>query len=154
MTLAETIKVIEVVAMRQPSINMIVQNDVFRLNAAPDARYGVFAWLQGQHSTAVDNGMMTFSFTFFYVDRLTDGFTNQIEVQSVGIQTLDNIIRELERFGVYASGTYSFQTFNQRFNDECAGVFCTLNLEVPIGSACPDSFADYSNDFNADFYIF
>ena len=43
MTLKEAIKVIEVVASQQPSVNMIVENDVFRLNAKADARYGVFA---------------------------------------------------------------------------------------------------------------
>ena len=37
MTLKEAIKVIEEVASRQPSINMIVENDVFRLNAKADA---------------------------------------------------------------------------------------------------------------------
>lgn len=154
MTLAQTIKVIEGVAMRQPSVNMIVQNDVFRLNAVQDAKYGVFAWLQGQHVASADEDMMTFAFTFFYVDRLTDGFTNQIEVQSVGIQTLDNIIRQLEDFGVFVSGSYQFQTFNQRFSDECAGVFCTLNLQVSVGNACPDDLADFSNNLNDDFLIF
>ena len=45
MTLLEVIRTIEGMAMRQPTIHSIVRNDVFRLNALPDARYGVFAWL-------------------------------------------------------------------------------------------------------------
>ena len=100
MTLKEAIKVIEVVASQQPSVNMIVENDVFRLNAKADARYGVFAWLQGQHSASIDSNTLSLLFTFFYVDRLTGDKGNQLESQSVGIQPLDNILRKLDELGM------------------------------------------------------
>ena len=154
MTLKEAIKVIELVASHQPSVNMIVENDVFRLNAKPDAKYGVFAWLQGQHSTSIDSSVITYTFTLFYVDRLKNDRSNQIEIQSVGIQTLDNIIRQLDDLGIYSETSYSFQVFNQRFTDDCAGVFCNVNLSVPVGSLCPEDFADFNNDFNDDFMIY
>ena len=155
MTLQQVIRVIEMVAMKQPSVNMIVQNDIFRLNAKPDAQYGVFGWTQGQHTASADSSLIDYSFTFFYVDRLKNDMSNQIEVQSVGIQTLDNILRELNSLDVYVNASYSFQTFNQRFVDECAGVFCNVTLQVPVSSVCSDGFADFqSNDFNNDFTIF
>lgn len=153
MTLKEAIRVIELVASQQPSVNMIVENDVFRLNAKPDARYGVFAWLQGQHSASVDSNTLSLQFTFFFVDRLTGDRGNQIEVQSVGIQTLDNILRRLDDLGMWVS-RYTFQTFNQRFVDECAGVFTNVTIDIPISSACPESFADFGKDFNEDFLIY
>lgn len=153
MTLKEAIRVIELVASQQPSVNMIVENDVFRLNAKPDARYGVFAWLQGQHSASVDSNTLSLQFTFFYVDRLTGDKGNQIEVQSVGIQTLDNILRRLDDLGMWVS-RYTFQTFNQRFVDECAGVFTNVTIDIPISSVCPESFADFGKDFNEDFLIY
>ena len=154
MTLKEAIKVIEEVASRQPSVNMIVENDVFRLNAKADARYGVFAWLQGQHSTSIDSNTLSLQFTFFYVDRLTEDKSNQLEIQSVGIQTLDNIVRKLDDLGMWVSNNYTFQTFNQRFLDECAGVFCNVTISVPVASKCPEIFADYNEDFNKDFWIY
>ena len=154
MTLKEAIKVIEEVASRQPSVNMIVENDVFRLNAKADARYGVFAWLQGQHSTSIDSNTLSLQFTFFYVDRLTGDKSNQLEIQSVGIQTLDNILRKLDDLGMWVSNNYTFQTFNQRFLDECAGVFCNVTISVPVASKCPEIFADYNEDFNEDFWIY
>lgn len=154
MTLLETIHLIEVIAANQPAVNMIVQNDIFRLNAKPDARYGAFGWTQGQHSASIDGNFMTFQFTFFYIDRLTADKSNQIEVQSVGIQTLDNILRALNDRGVYVDG-YTFQPFNQRFMDECAGVFCTVSLDVPARSLCREDFADFNgDDFNDDFMIY
>ena len=149
MTLQQVIKAFEMVASQQPSVNMIVQNDIFRLNSKSDARYGVFGWTQGQHSSSADSSFFTYSFTFFYVDRLKNDVSNQIEVQSVGIQTLDNILRKLEDLDIFVSSSYSFQTFNQRFLDECAGVFCNVSLQVPVDSLCSESFADFLNtDFN------
>lgn len=155
MTLLEVIKAIELVASLQPSVNMVVRNDIFRLNSNSDARYGVFGWTQGQHSTSPDSNLITYSFTFFYVDRLQNDMENQIEVQSVGVQTLDNILRRLDEMGVYVDSAYTFQTFNQRFLDECAGVFCNVSLSVPISSVCAEAFADFlSSDFNDDFLIY
>lgn len=153
MTLLETIRTMEVIASRQPSIKMIVENDIFRLNAKADARYGVFAFVQGEHSTAINSNEITYAFTLFYVDRLKNDRSNQIEIQSVGIQTLDNILRTLDEAGIYAETGYSFQVFNQRFVDECAGVMCRVSLSVPLGSPCADQFADFNDDFNEDFYI-
>lgn len=153
MTLQQVIKVIEVLASNQPAVNMIVREDIFRLNAAPDARYGVFAWLQGQHTGAIDDGLVRYRFDFFYADRLTEDLGNQVEVQSTGIEVLTNIIRQLDDHGITAEGDYAFRAFNQRFHDECAGVFCEVTLAVPVGSACPESFGDFNNDFNEDFMI-
>lgn len=154
MTLLELIRTIERVASHQPSIKMVVENDIFRLNNKADARYGVFAFVQGQHSTSADSSYITYAFTLYYVDRLKNDRSNQIEIQSTGIQTLDNIIRHLDELGIYNDSTYTFQVFNQRFMDECAGVFCNVNLSVPVGSVCPENFADFNDDFNGDFVIY
>ena len=155
MTLSQVIKGFELIASKQPAISMIVQNDIFRLNSKEDARYGVFGWTQGQHSGSNDSDLYNFAFTFFYVDRLTEDRKNQIEVQSVGIEVLSNIIRTMEQRGLYVDLQYTFQPFNQRFIDECAGVFCNVTITVPISSACSEEFADFlATDFNDDFLIY
>ena len=142
MTLSEIIRTMEAVASNQPSIKMVVENDIFRLNARADARYGVFAFVQQQHTTSIESNIITYAFTLFYVDRLKNDRSNQIEIQSVGIQTLDNIIRRLDEMGIYSDTSYSFQVFNQRFVDECAGVFCNVSLSVPLDSLCPEDFGN------------
>lgn len=154
MTLSEVIRIIEITASKQPAVNMIVENDIFRLNEAPDCRYGVFAWLQGQHVGAVDDSLVRFRFTLFYADRLTADGANQVEVQSTGVEVLSNILRELDRQGVTPLDQYTFRTFNERFHDECAGVFCDVTLAVPAGSLCGEGFADFNNDFSDDFLIY
>lgn len=146
MTLSQIIRLFEGIARQQPSVSMIVQNDVFRINSAPSLKYGVFAWTQGQHSGSI-NGMTNFSFTFFYVDRLTEDRSNQIEIQSVGCETLRNILMMLEENDVEV-GSYTMQTFNQRFTDECAGVFCNVSLSVLPTASCGEEFpASDNNEF-------
>lgn len=136
MTLIQTIQAIERAANLQPSVSLIVRNDAFRLNTIPDAKYGVFAWTQQEHLLSGD--MMIFSFALFYIDRLAEDKGNEIEVQSVGVQTLTGILRRLEFDDISVVGEPSFMTFNQRFADECAGVWCNVRLEVPAGWVCPD----------------
>ena len=156
MTLQQVIRTIERVAAGQPAVSTIVRNDIFRLNASPVVRYGAFAWLQGEHRAA-PGSLMDYAFTFFYADRLTADKANEIEVQSVGGEVLTNIVRQLEDLGVWATGDVVFRTFNQRFSDECAGVYCTVTLEVPKEGLCSDAYeflrneADYNLDFNKDF---
>jgi hypothetical protein len=147
MTLAQVIDIFEKVAMQQPSINMIVRNDVFRINTSPSLKYGVFAWTQGQHSGSIA-GMTSYAFSFFYVDRLKEDLSNQVEVQSVGCETIGNILRALEEYDIEV-GSYTMQTFNQRFTDECAGVFCNVTLSVPQISACPETYGE-----RTDFLIY
>ena len=145
MTLLQLIHTIEAIAKNQPTINMIVQNDVFRMNSAPSLKYGVFAWTQGQHSGSVQ-GLNTFSFSFFYVDRLTEDLSNQIEIQSVGCTTIGNILRALEENDIEV-GSYTMQTFNQRFTDECAGVFCNVTLSVAPSYGCAEVVENENDDF-------
>lgn len=138
MTLLEVIRTIERAAAMQPAVAMIVENDVFRLNSYADARYGVFAWTQGRHRGNADSPeWLRYSFTFFYVDRLRNDIANQVEVQSVGMDVLQNVLRILRDAGVEPE-SYEFQTFNQRFSDECAGVFCSAVLLVDAGSECAE----------------
>lgn len=146
MTLLDTINAIEVAATRQPSVNMLVRNDIFRLNTFPDARYGVFAWTQGRHEIGED--LQTFIFTFFYVDRLTADKGNEVEIQSIGIQTIQNVLRILDSWGIPYQD-WTAQTFNQRFLDECAGVYSSVRLEVPVDFVCEVDEAEYPEWYDA-----
>lgn len=139
-TLLQVIRAVEAIAKAQPGVAMVVPNDVFRLNAIPDARYGVFAWTQGQHREDLEAGTLTVALTLFYVDRLTADKGNELEIQSVGVALLGNVVKAAQEAGIYVADLVRYNTFNQRFLDECAGVFCTVDLEVPLDWTCPDDF--------------
>lgn len=139
-TLLQVIRAVEAIAKAQPGVAMIVPNDVFRLNAIPDARYGVFAWTQGQHREDLEAGTLTVALTLFYVDRLTANKRNELEIQSVGVALLGNVVKAAQEAGIYVADLVRYNTFNQRFLDECAGVYCTVDLEVSLDWICPDDF--------------
>lgn len=139
MTLAQVITRMKEIAGKQPAVSLIIDNDIFRLNATPDARYGVFAYTQQTHSGTVDGNFHRFAFTLFYVDRLNEDRSNEIEVQSVGVQVLESIIRTLAEEGIYA-GDYTIQTFTQRFLDECAGAFANATFEVLQDTLCVEDY--------------
>ena len=141
MTLLDTIRVVEGAAAAQPTVNMIVRADSFKLNGRNDAKYGAFAWVQGQHSAALEGGWRNYVFSLFYIDRLTEDRGNETEVQSVGIDTLTNILRTVESAGIYIEGTPTFQPFTQKYLDECAGVYCNVTLQVYEDTLCPETFA-------------
>ena len=139
MTLKEITQAIEKVALDQPAINMLVRNDIFRLNSYTKARYGVFGWTQQAHTEDSDTDILTYNFTFFYVDRLNEKRSNEVDIQSVGMTALSNIIRALQPYGIYAD-TWEYQTFNQRFHDECAGVYTNVALQVNVNYTCDEEF--------------
>lgn len=136
MTLRDTIAAIERLAAAEPAVAMIVRNDVFRLSTIPDAKYGVFAWTQQQHTIPVSADTLRYTFNLFYVDRITENIDNEIQIQSTGVQVLGNVLRGLPALGVYQAGDAVVRTFNQRFEDACAGAFATVTLEVGVDTVC------------------
>ena len=147
MTLLNVIRRIEAVAGNQPAVGSIVRDNIFLLNERPDVRYGSFAWVQGQHSETMENDMRTYRFTFFYIDRLLQGGSNALEVQSVGMDTLGNIMRTLaEDFDVTE---WSVDPFTQRFADECAGAYCSVTLRALRGG-CFEEFPEGSEGGDSD----
>lgn len=139
MTLAECVHVLESAALQQPAVRTVVGGDVFRLNAMPSVRYGVFAWTQDRHTDALDGGVVRYRLTLFYVDRLSPGGRNELEVQSTGVSVLGNIIRAAAEEGVEAE-QWDCQPFTQRFMDECAGVFATVEFTAPGGGGCAEEY--------------
>ena len=155
MTLLQLIRIMEKVALEQPAVRNVVENDVFRLNSLPQARYGVFAWTQGQHAGNPDEPFRTFSFSLFYVDRLTPDQRNQVEVQSVGYDVIAAVLGRLgDEYGIEV-GEWTYTTFNQRFADECAGGYASVRLQVPVDDLCPGEGhpGDFSDDFSDDFWV-
>lgn len=134
MTLYEIIKALEGVALEQPSVKMIVPNDIYDLNGTPNATYGAFGYVQGQHSAS--GNFITYAFTLFYVDRLDEDKGNQQFVQSTGILTLANILATLAEVYPVSVDSSTFESFTERFSDECAGVMATVSLTAPRPIIC------------------
>lgn len=136
MTLYDLIRAIERIAAEQPSVNMIVENDMFKLENEPSAKYGVFGFRQVEHTASIDSAMVQYGFEFYYADRLTDDRSNQVEVQSVGLQTLDNIVRRLAEEEDVVIEECRYTPFRQKFVDVCSGQICALTIGAVRDGMC------------------
>lgn len=137
MTLYDIIQAFEAIALDQPTIQMVVKDDIYSLNDHPEAKYGVFGYTQGQHS--VNSDMMTYALTLFYVDRLTETGDNRLFIQSVGMDTLANILAIIaEEYPVEVASS-TFDSFTERFSDECAGVMASVTITTPRNIICANN---------------
>lgn len=136
MTLYDLIRAIERIAAEQPSVNMIVENDMFKLENEPSAKYGVFGFRQVEHTASIDSAMVQYGFEFYYADRLADDRSNQVEVQSVGMQTLDNIVRRLAEEEDVVIEECRYTPFRQKFVDVCSGQICALTIGAVRDGMC------------------
>lgn len=153
MNLLQVIQDIMQTAMRQPAVNMIVKNDIYRINEPGDYKYGAFCYTQKAHQSSAQDDFNTFRFTLFYVDRLIEEHTNEEEIQSTGIEVLNNVLRTLDEQGIEVGEGYQLQPFTQKFNDNCAGVFADVSLRVLKNGTCTTGYPDFNEDFNNDFLI-
>ena len=143
MTLLQVIQLMEGVAAGQPAVSMIVRENVYKLNECPSCRYGAFAWTEGVHRASADSSFVTYAFTLFYVDRLTADESNGPEIHSVGCEVLGNILRVMaDEMGV---GSWTLTPFTgQKFGDKCAGVYASVELTVPVGTVCGQTYEEYA----------
>lgn len=129
MTIRQLIEKIKEISLTKPNINYVGVGNVYDLNTTPDAEYSVVYITQG--TSSVYETYTTHSLTLFYIDRLTDNFDNRLEIQSNGVKELTNIINTLVNVeDVEVSYPLTFTYFNQRFADDCAGVFTQIALSV------------------------
>lgn len=154
MTLFEVIRTINEVAASEPNINtLVLSGNVFDLNTNNiSVKYSAFCCEQMTHQHTEDD-FLSYGFRFYFVDRLTEDSRNKIEVQSKGIQTLENILhklRDLDIFDVYYD--YYYTPFTNKFEAWCAGVYCELRIQVPA-DYCYDDIKDLLGDFNIDFNL-
>lgn len=129
MKLQDIICTIKDIAASQPSVNQVLEGNVYQLNELKDIKYGVSVITQGQHKKQDD--FIHYNFIIYYVDRLTEGATNRVNVQSTAIDTLGNIMANLDSLGIdFESGNY--QTFTQKFEAQCAGAYVNATFIVPV----------------------
>ncbi|WP_346702543.1 hypothetical protein [uncultured Alistipes sp.] len=148
MTLEETIRTLEAVALQQQSVAMVIDNDIFKLNTIPNAKYAVFAYTQGEHLTSVSGDLATYRLTLFYVDRLLADKSNQTQIQSTGTQVLRNIMTMMSELD-FQVDNMPIQPFTQQFVDECAGVYCAVSIGAANGCECMPGFTEVLRKLNA-----
>lgn len=141
-------------AKNQPNLRTVLLHDIYRLNHLPDIRYGAFVIETEQGVHTVPDSLLRFTFTLYYVDRLTINKDNMLDAQSTGIDVLHNILVNLPEEIDLISSTY--RVFDQKFKDDCAGAYVNVTLDVPVNYSCTEDLkgGDFNLDFNDDFLIY
>lgn len=137
MTLLETINLLNWIAKNQPNVNGIVESgDIFDLNKEEyQQKYSAFCATQNTHT--VGEEFTTYSFTLFYVDRLTLDKSNKIEIQSTAVQFFANLIKTImHNFDNLDWTNGDVTTFTEKFSAECAGAYMTCSITTPNNSLC------------------
>lgn len=131
-------------------LNVHTVTDTFTDLNREDTKYSAMVLQTREHQRNGD--FMTYNFWLGYVDRLVDGDYNELEIQSTGIQILNNVInilsQKVDNAGV-SGGT--FVPFNQRFLARTAGVYCNLSITVPVENCVYGIGPDFNEDFSDDF---
>lgn len=137
MTIKDLIKFIEDKALKHPSVHQFIEGDIYQLNTLQDIKYSVVCVTQQEHQVIVDEEKINYHFSIFYVDRMTSDQTNKLDVQASAINVLTNICTKLEEVGIVQD--YTIQPFTQLFNDECAGEYIDVIIELDL-SECQTYF--------------
>ena len=140
MTLLQVVEGFKEIALTHPNIRTAKDGSVYDImNANPSVKYGAFVVTQNVHR---QGEMFDFyGLTLFYIDRLEDDMeSNRLQIQSFAKQVLGNIIHVFcDRYDCDVP-MITYQSFTQKFQDECAGQYAQFELEVPIDIMCPEEY--------------
>lgn len=142
MTLKYLLNIISRRAINQKCINYAsAGSDIYQLNVVRIEDYPVlFTSPTGNHM--VSENTTIYELTLYYLDRLTEDNLNDIDIQSVAIEQLKNIVLTIGQIDgvVRVSEAYSITNFieTEAFNDRLAGGYCTIQVEVLNNFVCPD----------------
>lgn len=139
MTLFEIIELIKEAALSQPNVRTCYEGSVYDLNADLNIDYDVVVITQDTHRES--QGFAYYRFHLFFVTRLmSDLETNRLQGQSGGMRVLSNIIRTVcDSLDIEVPDT-NFTTFSEKFSDECCGVYCSVEFEIPIDDICAEEY--------------
>lgn len=134
MTLKELVNAIGKLAMRQKLINFYAAGtSLYQLNPLSVEEYPVlFLAPTGNHQISED--LTTFEITLYYLERLLEDNSNDIDVFSSSIENLKNIIIGIQDIiGVQnVQYTYTIRNFAEveKMNDRLAGSYATIRIMV------------------------
>lgn len=137
-TLYQVVKTLENIALQQPNIRTVGENHLYdMMNGNPEVKYNVFYITQTQHRSTDE--WDTYGLNLFFISRLADNKENELQIESTGKEVLNNIVSKFcETYNAEVVGTRTYQPFTERFNDECAGIYVTLQLTMPKDIICPE----------------
>ena len=128
MNLQNTLEYIASVAQNHPLINSSYVGSIYDLNSNTNTKYAVFA--VEDIDVTKQNNTLLYNCYLYVVDRVMNDESNTIAVQTMAVNTLQEIINYIEGYSqsLEVSGSYIITPVRQKFSDECAGAYVQLRL--------------------------
>lgn len=140
MTLQKLLLDICDIAIHEKLVNYAAAgNSIYQMNALTVNDYPfVFVSPTGNH--VVNKGFTTYSITLFYVDRLLNDDTNDVNIFSASVEELKNLVRKIKGLDdvIRVGDGYNVNLFTEpeRFSDRCAGAYATINVTIKNDTLC------------------
>ena len=132
MTLYEIVTNIQNIAKDIPNMHSISEGDIYVINQNQTIRYKTLVITQQSHTENTEDNTITYHFYLFEVDRMMEGKTNKLQIQSTAIVDLHNIIKQIgDLDGVLDLDSVAYNTF-EKFNDVCAGAYADVTITCNI----------------------
>lgn len=96
--------------------------DVYQINFKETSYSVINLFIE---SVEVYENTQVYNMVIYYIDRLTEDRSNEIQVQSDGILYLMEILNSVDTVLNYP---FNMTPFTESFADNCAGVFCRFNI--------------------------
>lgn len=140
MTLFELIHNIKEIALKLPNVRTFAEGSIYDImNGKNDVEYDCIVLSQDTHNA--DENFNYFTFNIFYISRLvSDMEENRLQIQSLGIEVLNNLIAILGDYDIEYTNTIQYNPFTQKFVDETAGVYCRITFVVTKDLICGEKY--------------
>lgn len=128
MNLQNTLQYIASIAENHPLVNSSIVGSIYDINSDSNIKYAVFA-VESIDVTKQNNSLV-YNLYMHYIDRVFNDESNTLAVQTVAVNTLQEIINYIEGYSDSLSlvGSYVITPVRQRFSDECAGAYAQIRI--------------------------
>ena len=116
-------------------------SDIYAINGMTIDSYPLlFCSPTGTHN--IEKDTTTYEITLYYLDRLLQDSSNEMDILSTSLEALKNIIWGIERMDgiVDVSEVLPIRnvTETEAFPDRLAGAYCTFQIKVLNAYTCPE----------------
>lgn len=126
MNVNELIYKITEIALTQEPVKSVYNGDVYENWNSAEVNYGSFNI--GLQNITYNGNLCTYSFIFYYGDRLLQDKSNVNAIYSDGVNTIQSIINILNQMEMDIPEQVEYTPFEQKFMDYLAGVYAQVDI--------------------------
>lgn len=139
MNLYQFISTVKQIVLANKDVNTFNEGDVYEIMNSGQHTYPATVLTINNITTNEQSRYQTINCVLFYIDRLTDDYSNKTMIMSQGFNVLKQIKDKAVESLPWTFETANYTPYTEKFGDLCAGVYleCTIELEDDV--ICSDT---------------